>query len=123
MSAGTHPPSRVGEIEHRHDGSARCELHIPLGHPASRMFTVNRNVIEVENTRVYTAGPGTTVVQRIDSADNRRTPVEADLLPATRERPALVCRPTDLKNALRRGAPRFDQQAHTPETPLLDARR
>ena len=57
MSARAHPPSRVGEVEHPRDGSARCPLHIPLGHPASRMLTVNRNVIEVENSRMYAAGP------------------------------------------------------------------
>ena len=120
MKAATHPYSRVGEAERRPDGSARCFLHIPVGHPASRMLTINGNVIEVENTRVYTAGPQLTTVRAFDPRTRRPTPVAFDLLPASPERPALQSTAEGLRDALRRGARAFDLHAHTPDAPPIE---
>lgn len=120
MKAATHPPSRVGEAERRPDGSARCFLHIPVGHPASRMLTINGNVIEVENTRVYIAGPRLTIVRALDPLARRLTPVAFDLLPASPGRPALQSTAEGLKDALRRGARAFDLHAHTPDVPAIE---
>ena len=120
MKAATHPLSRVGKAERRPDGSARCFLHIPVGHPASRMLTINGNVIEVENTRVYTAGPRLTSVRALDPHTGRLTPVTFDLLPASPERPALQSTAEGLKDALRQGARSFDLHAHTPDAPSIE---
>ena len=115
-------PSRVGDVDHRPDGSARCALHIPLGHPASRMLTVNENVIEVENARVYVVGPGLTAVRTIDPQTRRAEPVGIDLLPAGRGRAALTTSPEHLQSTLRRWAPVFDRCAYTPEAEAPDLR-
>ena len=120
MKAATHSPSRVGEAERRPDGSARCLLHIPVGHPASRMLTINGNVIEVENTRVYTAGPRLTTVRVLDPRSRRLTPVAFDLLPASPGRPALQSTAEGLEDALRQGARAFDLHAHTPDVPSIE---
>lgn len=118
MKAAIHPQSRVGKAERRPDGSARCLLHIPVGHPASRMLTINGNVIEVENTRVYTAGPRFTTVRVLDPRSRRLTPVAFDLLPASPGRPALQSTAEDLQDALRQGARAFDLHAHTPDASI-----
>ena len=120
MKAATHPPSRVGEAERRPDGSARCLLHIPVGHPASRMLTINGNVIEVENTRVYTAGPRLTIVRALDPRTRRLIPVAFDLLPASPGRPALQSTAEGLRDVLRQGARAFDLHAHTPDAPSIE---
>ena len=120
MKAATHPPSRVGEAERRPDGSARCLLHIPVGHPASRMLTINGNVIEVENTRVYTAGPRLTIVRALDPRTRRLMPVAFDLLPASPGRPALQSTAEGLRDVLRQGARAFDLHAHTPDAPSIE---
>ena len=62
--------------------SRRWRKHGALfGHPASRMLTINENVIEVENARTYVAGPGRTPVRAIDPQTRRTEPVAIDLLP------------------------------------------
>ena len=119
-AAGKGAPSRVGEIDGRTDGSARCALHIPLGHPASRMLTVNGNVIEVENARIYIAGPGRTAVRAIAPQTKRAEPVAIDLLPAGLGRTALTTIPEHLQSTLRRWTPVFDRCAHTPEAEVPD---
>ena len=119
-AAGKKAPSLVGDVDHRPDGSARCALHIPLGHPASRMLTINENVIEVENARIYVAGPGRTTVRAIDPQTKRAEPVAIDLLPAGRGRAALTTTPEHLQSTLHRWAPVFDRCAHTPEAEAPD---
>ena len=119
-AAGKKAPSLVGDVELQPDGSARCALHIPLGHPASRMLTINENVIEVENARIYVAGPGRTTVRAIDPQTKHTQPVGIDLLPTGRERAALTTTPEHLQNTLRRWAPVFDRCAHTPEAEAPD---
>ena len=120
MKAATHPPSRVGEADRRPDGSARCFLYISVGHPASRMLTINGNLIEVENTRAYTAGPRLTVVRTLDPRTRRLTPVAFDLLPASPGKPALQSTAEGLRDALRRGVRAFDLHAHTPDAPTIE---
>ena len=119
-AAGKGAPSRVGDVDRQPDGSARCALHIPLGHPASRMLTINENVIEVENARTYVAGPGRTPVRAIDPQTRRAEPVAIDLLPAGLGRAALTTTPEHLQSTLRRWAPVFDRCAHTREAEAPD---
>ena len=117
MAAATREADRIGEVEHRPDGSAHCRLLVPLGHPASRMITVNGNVVEVENARRYSTGPGRTAVTLIDPHTGRGTPVAWDLLPAGPGQSPLRATPEQLADALRRGIRAFDRRVRTPEAP------
>ena len=64
----TAPParSRVGyQLVHK-DGTTRCRLQIPLGHPAARRRDNNGHVFEIEHAIEYAAGPGSQALRWIN---------------------------------------------------------
>ena len=74
--------SRVGRMETRADGSTRCGLAIPLGHPAAERLDQNGELFEVENELVYAAGPGNRELRWIEPGTGTEHPVGEDLLPS-----------------------------------------
>ena len=58
--------SRVGRQSVHDDGTTRCRLAIPLGHPAARRRDDNGHVFEVEHAIEYAAGPGSQALRWIN---------------------------------------------------------
>ena len=82
--------SRIGRQVFLPDGSTRCRLLIPIGHPASRRIDEAGEVFEVENEIEYAAGPGSQELRMVDPASGEEQPVGNDLLPTSEEEAARI---------------------------------
>ena len=89
----------------------RCELHIPLEHPASVMIDQEGIAFEIENVRTYEAGPGVTRLLEIDPLSGDATQVGGNLLPVSETNPEVHVGAENLRGTLRAAARRFDQEA------------
>ena len=99
--------SRVGEQTVYDDGTTRCVLKIPLGHPAARRRDDEGHVFEIEHEVEYAAGPGNQELRWINPATGEEEPVGEDLLP-TSEDDAVRISASNLSAYLRKGARLFD---------------
>ena len=102
--------SRVGRMETRADGTTRCRLAIPLGHPAAQRVDQNGEVFEVENDLVYAAGPGNRELRWIEPGAETEHPVGEDLLPTDADS-AVRISAGNLSAYLRKAARGFDRHA------------
>ena len=99
--------SRIGRQVFLPDGSTRCRLLIPIGHPASRRIDDAGHVFEVENEIEYAAGPGSQELRMVDPASGEEQPVGSDLLPTSEEEAARISA-DNLSEYLRRARRKFD---------------
>ena len=99
--------SRVGHQSVYDDGTTRCVLKIPLGHPASRRRDDEGHVFEIEQEVEYAAGPGNQELRWINPTTGVEEPVGDDLLPTTEDE-AVRISGSNLSAYLRKGARVFD---------------
>ena len=66
--------SRIGTQVELRDGSTRCPLKIPIGHPASRRRDQDGELFEVENAIEFAAGPGSQALRMVDPTTGRERP-------------------------------------------------
>ena len=107
MSQDRTTRSRVGRQWICEDGTTRCGLKIPLGHPAATRRDQDGHVFEIEHEIEYAAGPGNQELRWINPATNVEEPVGADLLPAADDDAARISG-DNLSAYLRKGARLFD---------------
>ena len=94
------------------DGTARCRLEIPLGHPAAKRRDNNGHVFEVEHAIEYAAGPGIQALRWINPTTRPEEPVGEDVLPTT-EDDAVRISASNLAAYLRKGARLFDSRVRS----------
>ena len=110
----TAPParSRVGYQSVHKDGTTRCRLQIPLGHPAARRRDNNGHVFEIEHAIEYAAGPGSQALRWINPTTRAEEPEGEDLLP-TSEDDAVRISASNLAAYLRKAARLFDSRVRS----------
>ena len=96
-------------METRADGTTRCHLAIPLGHPAAQRVDQNGEVLEVENELVYAAGLGNRELRWVKPGTGTELPVGEDLLPDADT--AVRISAGNLSAYLRKAARAFDGHA------------
>lgn len=103
--------SKTGGWWQTREGTTRCHLHIPLGHPASVMIDEDGIAFEVENVRTYEAGPGVTALFEILPCTGRRVQVGGNLLPVSETNREVHVGGDNLRATVRAAARRFDAEA------------
>ena len=105
------PRSRVGRWWQTPEGATRCELHVPLGHAAAVMIDQDGEAFEVENVRVYEAGPGIGPLYWIEPGSERRVQVGDNLLAVTATNPEIHVDAENLRSCVRNASRGFDAAA------------
>ena len=103
--------SKTGGWWQTPQGTTRCQLHVPLGHPGAVMIDHDGVAFEVENVRTYEAGPGVTALFEIVAGTDERVQVGGNLLPVSDTNPEVHVGADNLRAAVRAAARRFDAEA------------
>ena len=103
--------SKTGGWWQTPQGTTRCQLLVPLGHPGAVMIDQDGVAFEVENVRTYEAGPGVTALFEIVAGTDERVQVGGNLLPVSDTNPEVHVGADNLRAAVRAAARRFDAEA------------
>ena len=105
-----HARSRLGRAVQQADGTAKCRLQIPLGHPAATWYEADGTAFEMEREIEFIAGPGVTSLRTIDPRTQRPIIVGANLLEVSETNPLIHVGSMNLSSTLRQAARRFDAE-------------